>query len=856
MKRCLRSTAGRRGADGLFVACLLVVACVGPSEGGDPPATGAPGVLRQEVVGQWEPAASLPFKRADHAAVLLQDGKALVVGGYDYSSGQNPLPGLLFDPQQNSWTQTGNLSVQRANVTATRLLDGRVLVAGGDDGGGGVTSAEIYDPASKTFSPAGNMTDGRCDHAAALLPDGRVLVSGGRKAYISYRTSAEVYDPSTNGWASAGSMSTPRYVHQLTPLPTGEVLASGGGSYSSYGSWTNSAELYNPTSNTWRTAGTFTVGRGNHTATLLPSGNVLLAGGRTLIGGSGASTNTSAIYKTANGTWSDGPVMHSAREVGAAARLLDGRVLVTGGHNNSSSAPVAVSELFDEAAPTSWTTTGNLIQGRNALTLTTLHAGKVLAAGGGANSIALSNAELYDSGDGPACRVCQGDGTCVDLVAGTPCGPCGACDGSGTCVPAAGSPCGLCRLCDAAGGCTVAAADDPACGTIDCDGLDTICRDYHDLTGNRCGALGVCKIPNASGTCDAYSDAPLGTQCLAPFCDGTVLHRAHQCGTGAASGQCSEGGTQDCAPYACSAGACRTSCATAADCSPTAFCQGGVCRARGATGVLCSDGAECQSGFCVDGVCCNTTCNGACVACGILGSVGTCTAIPAGTDPDAECSGAGVCGGTCDGTGACTAAAPGDPCGTCRVCSAGNECVPVTDGTSCEGVFFCATGETCQSGACAGGAPLDCDDQNPCTADACSERSKTCLHTPVADGTLCGGTSPCGAVCNAGVCGAGVRCDDNDPCTQDSCAEGVCVHDPIAGCGEDGGAVDAGPARDAATDDGSGSGISRRGCDCTVGASPPPARRGWALLLGVALVARRLRCRPRRPAGTGGTDSA
>lgn len=78
----------------------------------------------------------------------------------------------------------------------------------------------------------------------------------------------------------------------------------------------------------------------------------------------------------------------------------------------------------------------------------------------------------------------------------------GACDGAGQCrFAAATTRCGLCATCDAKGGCSAAPADDPACGAIDCDQLDTACQDFHDLATNRCAAAGRCKAPNIASTC-------------------------------------------------------------------------------------------------------------------------------------------------------------------------------------------------------------------------------------------------------------------------------------------------------------------------------------------------------------------
>ncbi|MFH0901515.1 MAG: thrombospondin type 3 repeat-containing protein, partial [Pseudomonadota bacterium] len=73
--------------------------------------------------------------------------------------------------------------------------------------------------------------------------------------------------------------------------------------------------------------------------------------------------------------------------------------------------------------------------------------------------------------------------------------------------------CGACSSCDEAGSaCTAIPLDDEACGAIDCDGLDTDCRDFHDLASNRCESQGDCKDAN-SEDCDSYSDFDVGTPC-------------------------------------------------------------------------------------------------------------------------------------------------------------------------------------------------------------------------------------------------------------------------------------------------------------------------------------------------------
>ena len=80
----------------------------------------------------------------------------------------------------------------------------------------------------------------------------------------------------TNTWSAAGSLTTGRYSHTATLLPSGKVLVAGGLGNAGY---LASAELYDPVTNTWSAAGNLTTARNQHTATLLPSGKVLVAGG-------------------------------------------------------------------------------------------------------------------------------------------------------------------------------------------------------------------------------------------------------------------------------------------------------------------------------------------------------------------------------------------------------------------------------------------------------------------------------------------------------------------------------------------------------------------------------------------------
>jgi hypothetical protein len=160
---------------------------------------------------------------------------------------------VVIDP---SWTLTGSLGIARHRHTATLLPSGKVLVAGGyNSGGAALISAELYDPVTGTWMATGSLGTARYQHTATLLPSGKVLVAGGlagRTYHRTYLSSAELYDPAAGTWTATGNLGTARFEHTATPLPSGKVLVAGG-----YNSGNlSSAELYDPAAGTWTATGT------------------------------------------------------------------------------------------------------------------------------------------------------------------------------------------------------------------------------------------------------------------------------------------------------------------------------------------------------------------------------------------------------------------------------------------------------------------------------------------------------------------------------------------------------------------------------------------------------------------------
>lgn len=119
---------------------------------------------------------------------------------------------------------------------------------------------------------------------------------------------------------ATGSLITPRVDHTASLLPNGKVLVAGGTANSNFANvFISSAELYNPATGTWQATGAMNTSRAYHTATLLPDGRVLVAGGWD----STTSTNelTSAeLYDVTTGTWTEtgamtfGRATHTARQ--------------------------------------------------------------------------------------------------------------------------------------------------------------------------------------------------------------------------------------------------------------------------------------------------------------------------------------------------------------------------------------------------------------------------------------------------------------------------------------------------------------------------------------------------------------
>ncbi len=306
---------------------------------------------------------------------------------------------LTVKGTSGTFVNTGTPGTARDCHTATLLQNGMVLIAGGRDGNIPLSSAELFYPATGNFTATGSLVTPRCDHSATLLQNGKVLITGGynlgNSNSLPTLSSAELYDPVAGTFSATGSLLTSRTSHSATLLASGKVLVAGGANTTDGYAYTTiaSAELYDPV------AGAFSATGSLHTArvapaTLLGNGQVLLAGGSSI--GTGSPISSAEIYDPTAGTFAPTGSLITARFGNSSTLLQDGKVLIAGGQDANNA--VLSAELYDPSAGT-FSDTGSLNLARSGQTATLLTSGQVLLVGGGASSVAqqlLNSSELYD----------------------------------------------------------------------------------------------------------------------------------------------------------------------------------------------------------------------------------------------------------------------------------------------------------------------------------------------------------------------------------------------------------------------------------------------------------------------------
>ncbi|MBZ5613210.1 MAG: hypothetical protein LAO23_04305 [Acidobacteriia bacterium] len=347
--------------------------------------------------GTWTGTASLHAARDGHTATLLPNGNVVIAGGEN--NNQAVSSSEVYSPTFGSWVVSGNLNVARSNASAVLLPNGEILIAGGCISSclsGTTSSAELYNSLGGKWTSTGAMITARTYFSMVRLPSGQILVAGGctglnANGCSGVTNKAEIYNPSTGKWTATGSMIAARGNLTATLLPNGKVLAAGGinGADNPIGT----AELYNPATGKWTATGNMITARDEHTAALLATGNVLVAGGENL---SGVTTIRTELYNPSTGKWTATGNLNTSRLEHTSTMLMNGNVLIAGGNHVTAGTTTVLSsaELYNPATG-KWTSTGSMSVARVGHTSTLLTSGKVLTSSGSDANNDWTSAELY-----------------------------------------------------------------------------------------------------------------------------------------------------------------------------------------------------------------------------------------------------------------------------------------------------------------------------------------------------------------------------------------------------------------------------------------------------------------------------
>lgn len=330
---------------------------------------------------------SLASLRAAHAATTLADGRVLIAGGCTEDSCEGITASTeLLDPATGASTPGPEMREPRVGQAAVLLPDGRVLMIGGFQPGTQTASTEIFDPAKIAFTAGPDLLEPLADPVAVVLRDGSILVAGGYSGHTSV-ASAELLDPQLTTFRSTGSMSTPRSGHGGAVLPDGRVIVIGGNARGDTGTVLASAEVYDPGTGTWSATGHMSVRRHKLAVVALADGRVLVLGGSNEQDAFGQ-YRSAEIYDPATGSFTSTGDMASPRYKisGAVVRLDDGSVLVAAGSR--------AAEIYDPPSGTFRRVGGNADTGFNFSAAARVPDGSVIVSGGYDEGIHLTDQVL------------------------------------------------------------------------------------------------------------------------------------------------------------------------------------------------------------------------------------------------------------------------------------------------------------------------------------------------------------------------------------------------------------------------------------------------------------------------------
>jgi hypothetical protein len=308
-------------------------------------------------------------------------------GAVDHFEVDTPLPaGFVLDQK------TGEISGAAQSASAETSY---TVTAVGVDGSHASTTISVQVVPSNTWLTLPPMSSPHAHHTATMLLNGDVLVAGGLEGDslgdlgTDNTNTAQLFNVRTGQWEAVPGMNQARQMQTANLLPSGQVLVAGG--IDASGASTKTAEIYDPVSNTWTQAASMLGAHSQHTATSLADGNVLVAGGNLATLGSPSPSAVVEQYNPTSARWVSTQTLGSSRRWHSAFRVGD-RVVVTGGYM-ANGAALNSTELF---AAGSWKNGGVLPSAVGQAMGMVTSGGGVLLAGGYTGAGVISDVRSYD----------------------------------------------------------------------------------------------------------------------------------------------------------------------------------------------------------------------------------------------------------------------------------------------------------------------------------------------------------------------------------------------------------------------------------------------------------------------------
>jgi hypothetical protein len=359
----------------------------------------------------------------------------------------------LLDP---SWSSAGIMSTARANHSSTLLANGRVLVVGGDASGVSAT-ADVYDPGSNSWSPTGSLQDTQDNACGTGTCFPETCISLGKNCgnwgdgcggVIACGTCAagQTCGTGPNGTCGAGPciptnclalgstcgstgdgcgsilncgpcaagqncggapITTSRSYHSAVLLQSGHVLVAGGQNASS--TPTGNSYEYDPVAGTFTHVGRQVIGRQGFVMAPFSNGQVGAFGGLQNPPPTPQpyriAANTCEVYDPGAKTWGMcANLMTLGRFNLSGVQFTDGRVFLVGGNSfdGRSNAIENSTEIFTPGTPPSsgtFAASGPMVHGRMNPGISLLLDGRVLVTGGNSNNVILGNVTPNNEGE-------------------------------------------------------------------------------------------------------------------------------------------------------------------------------------------------------------------------------------------------------------------------------------------------------------------------------------------------------------------------------------------------------------------------------------------------------------------------